>query len=218
MAPTTRSQPIGNIESDAQDDGSQDTGTKRSRKMTIHSDDDAHTPTETAGTSGKKKGRSKKKTLAFEVEQVHDNDNIFEGRVQENVEDIDPNKDKDGSFSLEDMDREYEPFAIPGDLNREINTDNGLGLSTKNIADDGFIPLMGFQSNSAFNSLRNSPVNRKEPLPSDKPWRKGEQHPTDDMRLDTEIPVCPNTVDPEPLMSLDFRGNGNTNSKRDWTS
>ncbi|PBK84134.1 hypothetical protein ARMGADRAFT_1088599 [Armillaria gallica] len=172
--------------------------TKRSRKTTIHSDDDAHTPTETAGTSGKKKGRGKKKTLAFEVEQAHDNDNIFEGRVKENVEDIDPNNDKDGSFSLEDTDREYEPFAIPGDLNREINMDDGLGLLTKNLADDGFIPLMGFQSNSAFNSLRNSPVNRKEPLPSDKSWRKGEQRSTDDTRLDTETPARPNTVDPEP--------------------
>lgn len=203
MAPATRSQPIGNVDSDTQDDGSQDTGTKRSRKTGAHSDDDAHTATETAGTSGKKKGHGKKKTLAFEVEQARDNENIFEGRVQENIEDTDPNNDKDGSFSLEDTDHEYEPFAIPGDLDRDIDTDNGLGLSMKNLANDGFIPLTGFQSNSAFNSLRNSPVTRKDLLLSDKPWRKGESRSTEDTHVDTETPACPNMVDPDPCTNTE---------------
>ncbi len=198
MAPATRSQPIGNADSDAQDDGSQDTGTKRSRKTGAHSDDDAHIPTEIAGTSGKKKGRGKKKTLAFEVEQARDNEDIFEGRVKGNVDDADPENEKDGSYSIEDTDREYEPFAIPGDTSREIDIDNGLGLLTKNLANDGFIPLAGFQSNSAFNSLRNSPVTRKEPLPTDKPWRKGKPRPDDDARSDRETPIRTNTADPEP--------------------
>ncbi|KAK0246138.1 hypothetical protein EDD85DRAFT_783839 [Armillaria nabsnona] len=55
----------------------------------------------------------------------------------------------------------------------EINIDNGLGLSTKDLTDKGFIQLTGFQLNSTFNSLRNSPATRREPLLSDSQWRKG---------------------------------------------
>ncbi|PBK94600.1 hypothetical protein ARMGADRAFT_1029003 [Armillaria gallica] len=135
------------------------------------------------GTSSKKKGCGKKKTLVFEVEQVRDNENIFEGRVQENIEDTDPNNDKDGSFSLEDTDCEYESFAIPGDLDRDIDTDNGLGLSTKNLAND---------------------MTRKDPLLSDKPWRKGESRSTEDTHVDTETLACPNTVDPDPCTNTEM--------------
>ncbi len=157
-----------------------------------------HIPTDSVGTSRKKKGCGKKKNLVFKVEQAQDNKNIFEGRVQENIKDTDPDNEKDRSYSIKDTDREYEPFAIPGDTGREINIDNGLRLLTKNLANDGFIPLMGFQSNSAFNSLQNSPVTRKDPLPTDQPWRKGETRPNNDWCSDTETPIRTNTVEPKP--------------------
>lgn len=180
------------MDSNTQEDGGQDTGTKKTRKTGMQSENDTHTPTDTAGTSGKKKGRSKKKTLTFEVEQAQDSENIFEGTVQENIEDVDLDNDKDGSYSVEGTGHEYEHFAIPTATGMDIDTDNGLGLSTKDLADEGFIQLTGFQSNSAFNSLQNSPVNKREPLPSDSPWRKGEQRPN------MEPPAHPKPAEYEP--------------------
>ncbi|KAK0432702.1 hypothetical protein EV421DRAFT_1742093 [Armillaria borealis] len=159
----------GNMDSDTQDDGGQDTGTKKARKNGTQSKNDAHTPTDTAGPSGKKK------TLAFE----------------ENIKDADPENNRDSSYSLDDMDREYEPFAIPDATGRKIDTENRLGLSTKDLADEGFIQLTGFQSNSTFNSLQNSPVTKREPLLSDSPWWKGEP------RLNTETPAHPKPADHE---------------------
>ncbi len=231
MAPATHSQPTENVDSDAIDKGSQDTGTKRNRKITVHSDGKAHIPTETVGTSSKKKGHGKKKMLVFEVKQAQDHANIFEGRVQENIKDADLDNEKDGLYFLNDMDHEYEQFTIPDMMDREINMDNGLGLSTKNLANDGFIPLMGFQSNSAFNSLWNSPVTRKELLPTNKPWRKGETCLANNARSDTETlmqarsaipPVKNNNLNPTPstskpdkpiVVSSDDKGNESKDSK-----
>ncbi|KAK0185563.1 hypothetical protein F5146DRAFT_1005545 [Armillaria mellea] len=130
-----------------------------------------------------KKGQGKKKTLTFEVKQEQDSAHIFEGQVQKDVKDAGNNNDKDRSFSLEDTDY------------------IGLGLTMKNLANDRFIPLMGFQSNSAFNSLRNSPVTRKDPLLSDKPWRKS--GPTGDMNSDTEPLAYPNMIEPTTCMHMD---------------
>ncbi|KAK0242143.1 hypothetical protein EDD85DRAFT_946265 [Armillaria nabsnona] len=179
MAPSTRSQ------LDVQDDGGRDTGTKKSKKPTVQSEDDAHTPTDNAGSNGKKKGHSKKKTLTFKVTPAPDSESIFEGRVQETTKDIDMANDKDGSYSINEMEGEYEHFTIPipNNTGMGIDTNNGLGLSTNDLTNDGYIPLMGFQSNSAFSSLQNSPVTRREPLPSNSQWRRG------DTQTNTEMPT-----------------------------